>query len=68
MHHDGSAATAMLGLTGFVLLAVSDHDGELEYAVETSEWMTGCRTAGCWPGCMIAAAPTYGIYRPVAGR
>jgi len=29
-----------------VLLAVSDHDGELEYAVETSEWVTGCPDCG----------------------
>jgi hypothetical protein len=64
---DGSAATVILGLEGFVLLAVSQDDGELEQAVETTARVDFCR------GCGVAARlhdrrPTWVRDLPAGGR
>ena len=55
MERERSAAAAMLGLPGFVVLAVSDHDGELEQAIETPPTWCRARCAARWPSCTIAA-------------
>jgi transposase len=57
----------MLGLDGFVLLAVSQQDGELEQAIETTTSMAFCR------GCGVQARlhnrrPTYVRDLPAGGR
>ena len=46
MERERSAAAAMLGLPGFVVVAVSDNDGELEQAVETTADLVGCPECG----------------------
>jgi transposase len=55
-----SATTVLLGLPGFVLLAVSEYDGELEQAIETTADLVGC------PGC--GAVATLHDRRPVRVR
>lgn len=48
MEHHGSAGTAMLGLSRFVLLGVSTAFGELEQVIQTTEtsvWRHGCGVA-----------------------
>ncbi|MCA1835618.1 MAG: transposase family protein [Actinobacteria bacterium] len=46
MEREFSAAAAMLGLSGFVVLAVSEVEGELEQAVETTADLVGCPDCG----------------------
>jgi len=44
VERERSAAAVMLGMAGFVVLAVSEHEGELEQAVETTADLVGCPT------------------------
>ncbi len=60
---DEVSAAAVLWLGGFVLLAMSELDGEIEPAVETSERQAWCRACGCCPGRMVGGWCGCGICR-----
>jgi transposase len=67
VERERSAAAVMLGLSGFVVLAVSDNDGECEQAVETTADLVGC------PECAAVAElhdrrPCWVRDLPTAGR
>ena len=67
MCDDAIATTAMLGLSGFRVLAVSEYDGEVEQAVETTAEEGWC------PACGVSARlhdrrPTWVRDLPAAGR
>lgn len=43
---NNSCATAMLGLEGMAVMALSERDGELEYAIETTATDGWCPVCG----------------------
>lgn len=44
--NDNGSATVMLGLEGMAVLAVSEHEDELEYAIETTATIGWCPVCG----------------------
>jgi transposase len=64
---DGIATTVILGLPGFRVLAVSEHDGEVEQAVETTADEGWCPSCGVQAK-LHARRPTWVRDLPAAGR
>jgi hypothetical protein len=58
---DNSSATAMLGLEGMAVLAVSERDNEVEYAIETTTATGWCPECGAGPDCMLGDRRGCGI-------
>ena len=67
MCDDVIAATVMLGLVGFRVLAVSEYAGEVEQAVETTEDQGWCPTCGA-AARLHDRRPTWVRDLPAAGR
>ena len=67
MSYDGSAATVMLGLDGFVLLAVSQENGELVQAIETTQVEGVCQRCGV-PARLHDRRPAWVRDLPSGGR
>jgi hypothetical protein len=65
---DGIATTVMLGLSGFQVLAVSEHDGEVEQAVETTAEEGWCPSCGVRRGCMIGGRRGFVTFRQRVDR
>jgi transposase len=64
---DNSSATVMLGLEGMAVLAVSDGNGELEYAVETTQRSGWCPVCGAQAR-LHDRRPTWVRDLPAGGR
>jgi hypothetical protein len=67
VERERSAAAAMLGLSGFVVLAVSEVDGELEQAIETTADLVGCPECGA-VAMLHDRRPTWVRDLPAGGR
>ncbi|MDN5760613.1 MAG: ISL3 family transposase [Tomitella sp.] len=67
MERERSAAAVMLGMAGFVVLAVSEHEGELEQAIETTADLVGCPTCAAVAQCHDRR-PVWVRDLPSAGR
>lgn len=66
---ENSSATAMLGLEGMAVLAVSRRDGEVEYAIETTAITSWCPVWGAQARLHDRRARHgFGICRPGIGR
>lgn len=63
-----SATAVLLSLPGFVLLAVSAYEGELEQAVKTTADLVGVRAAVRSLSCMTGGRCGFGISRVRGGR
>ena len=66
MERERSAAAAMVGLPGFVVLAVSDNDGEYAQAVETTADLDASTAVGWRDRAVLTVLAWLGLRRAEA--